>query len=259
MGWLAHERYEAEFEAETARLGAVAVELGPAAAVPTCPEWTVRELVKHVGTGHRWAAEIVERRLDVPAPYPVHDAPQDPDSWVEWLAAGAGRLAEAVRAAGPDQPVWTWQADRTAGFWLRRMLHDELVHRFDAEIAAGRLGDVAPDLAADGVSDALATAATLSGAGSHIRSFRRLVGTGQTLRLRATDPGLSIGEWLTERGPDGVRWLDGPSSANVDVAVDGPARELLLVLNRRLEPERAGLTITGDGALFTQWLEHTRF
>ena len=26
------------------------------APVPTCPEWTVRDLVTHVGSGHRWSA-----------------------------------------------------------------------------------------------------------------------------------------------------------------------------------------------------------
>jgi hypothetical protein len=49
--------------------------------------------------------------------------------------AGAWMLGDAVPVAGPKQPVWTWQKDRWAGFWLRRMLHDEVVHRFDAELA----------------------------------------------------------------------------------------------------------------------------
>ena len=69
-------------------------------------------------------------------------------------------LADAVRAAGPGQPVWPWTADRSAGFWLRRMLHDEVVHRFDAEMALGIEGGLAADLAADGVSDVLDTMAT---------------------------------------------------------------------------------------------------
>ncbi|KIF71110.1 hypothetical protein HY68_24945, partial [Streptomyces sp. AcH 505] len=31
----------------------------PGARVPTCPEWRVRDLVGHIGQGHRWAAGIV--------------------------------------------------------------------------------------------------------------------------------------------------------------------------------------------------------
>lgn len=44
MAWLGHDRYEADFEAETTRLGVAASQLDPQAPVPTCPEWTVRDL-----------------------------------------------------------------------------------------------------------------------------------------------------------------------------------------------------------------------
>jgi uncharacterized protein (TIGR03083 family) len=218
----------------------------------------VRDLVTHVGTGHRWAAEIVEGRLQAPAPYVIIHAPQEPGAWVDWLTAGARRLAEAVRNGGPDRPVWTWRPQEgTAGFWLRKMLHDELVHRFDVELADGRLGEVAPDVAADGVSDLLASIATLSPTDSPDPIFGGLVGTGETMQLQATDPGLTAAEWLVERTPAGVGWRHGHAPA--DVTVRAPARELLLVLNRRLDPAREGVEIAGDRALFTHWLEHSRF
>src|SRR5215468_10857369 len=106
MGWLGHDRYEAEFAAETARLGTVLSGLEPAAPVPTCPEWTVRDLVTHVGTGHRWATGIVAGRLSVPPSYVTASAPEEPGEWADWLAAGAQGLAGAVREAGPELPVW---------------------------------------------------------------------------------------------------------------------------------------------------------
>ncbi len=34
----------------------------PEIEVPTCPGWTVRKLVTHVGRGDRWAATIVRER-----------------------------------------------------------------------------------------------------------------------------------------------------------------------------------------------------
>jgi hypothetical protein len=43
------------------------------------------------------------------------------------------------------------------------------------------------------------------------------------------------------------------------VTVRAPARELLLVLNRRLDPTTEGVEITGDRALFTHWPAHSRF
>jgi uncharacterized protein (TIGR03083 family) len=217
----------------------------------------VRDLVTHVGTGHRWAAEIVEGRMQAPPPYTVVDAPRDPGAWSDWLIAGAGRLARAVRDCGPDGPVWTWRAEGTAGFWLRKMLHDELVHRFDIELACGGPDEVAPDVAADGVQDLLASIAMLSHTGSADPIFARLVGTGETMQLQATDPGLTGAEWLVERTPAGLRWR--PGQAPADVTLRARARELLLVVNRRLDPDGQGVEVTGDRGLFTHWLEHSRF
>ena len=254
MGWLSPARYETEFTSETARLARAVSGLDPACPIPMCPEWTVRDLVTHVGRGHRWAAGIVEQRLTSPPRYSTDEAPGDPAAWAGWLMAGATALADAVREAGADRPVWTWQPDRTAGFWVRRMLHDELVHRFDAELAMGAVGDVAVDLAADGVSDMLETAATLSRYSSRARGFPALAGSGETLGFATTD---HAAVWTAERAPDGVTWRhgDGPTA----VTVRAPARELLLLVNRRIDPGDDSIEVTGDHALLHHWLEHTRF
>jgi uncharacterized protein (TIGR03083 family) len=107
-------------------------------------------------------ARIIEESLLTPPPYALIPAPADVVAWADWLSTGARRLIEAVRAGGPERPVWSWQSDNTPAFWLRKMLHDEVIHRVDAERAAGRHSVIAPDLAAEGVSDLLATIGTLS-------------------------------------------------------------------------------------------------
>jgi uncharacterized protein (TIGR03083 family) len=252
--WLEYRRYETAFADETDRLGEIVATTDPARAIPTCPEWTVRDLVGHVRTGHAWAADIIERRLTGPAPFVAQPAPDDPSAWPSWLREGSDRLTAAVRDVGPATPVWTWQTDRRAGFWVRRMLHDEIIHRFDVELALGRTGELDPDLAVDGVRDWLTTVATLSVADM---GFAGIAGTGQTLHLQATDPesNAPVGDWLVERTPAGATWQVGAGPA--DVQVRGPALELLLVLNRRRSPDR--LEVSGDGDLFTHWLEHSRF
>ena len=59
------------------------------APVPTCPDWTVRDLVAHQGMVHRWAAALVRgerrrrRRTRVEA---AGRAEPDP---LEWLRDGA--------------------------------------------------------------------------------------------------------------------------------------------------------------------------
>jgi hypothetical protein len=135
-----------------------------------------------------------------------------------------------------------------------------LVHRFDAEsAAAGMLSDrfdVATDLAADGVSDMLCTVETLSSADGFESVFLGLRGNGQTLSFHATDDALGNGgDWRAARTASGVRWEH--TRGESDVAVRGPAADLMLVLNRRWSPTR--LEVLGDTALFEHWLENSKF
>jgi uncharacterized protein (TIGR03083 family) len=143
-----HDRYDAALEAETAGFAAAVRDADPAQPVPTCPAWTLGQLTAHVGFGHRWAAVIVERRATGPVPHDQADdlqAPATAEERTRWLLAGAHRLADAVRRAGPGTGVWSWAEERTAGFWLRRITHDTLVHRLDAALAVGRaVGALAP-------------------------------------------------------------------------------------------------------------------
>ena len=230
--------------------------------VPTCPGWTFRQLATHLGRGHRWAAQIVATRATTPIPMrDVADGklPQDPAQHATWLNAGADRVIEAVTAAGSD-PVWTLAGLGPASFWARRRAHEAAVHLADAQLAAGRHVDLAPEVAADGVDEWLARIA--AGTGDTTDPARAqaqdLRGDGQSLHFHATDPGLSgTGEWLVTRAPSGVTVQHGHGKA--DVAVRGPAASLLLVLTRRLPPSDPGIEILGKQALLIHWLQHTPF
>ena len=96
------------------------------------------------------------------------------------------------------------------------------------------------------------TVGTLSSA-EYETPFRSLRGDGETLHFHATD--VDSGEWLATRTPEGVTWEDGHAKA--DVAVRGPAADLLLVLNRRWSPAR--VEVLGDAALLDHWIEHSKF
>jgi len=226
--------------------------------VPTCPEWTFRQLATHVGRGHRWAAQIVATRATAPIPMrEVADGkfPEDPAWHASWLNAGADQVIEAVTAAGGDL-VWTMTGMRPASFWARRRAHEAAVHLADAQLAAGRDVDLAPEAAADGVDEWLA----LIAAGTDLDRGRaqELGGDGQSLHFHATDPGLSgTGEWLVTRTPSGITVQHGHGKA--DVAVRGPAASLLLVLTRRIPPSDPAIEIFGEQALLTHWLTHTPY
>lgn len=251
-------RYYGELRAEAGKLADSVLAGDPAQPVPACPGWTVADLSAHVGRGHRWAAHIIEQRATQPVfPADADDPPPaSPAEHPAWLLAGARRLADAVRESGPDAHVWTWSSNQSAGFWLRRLTHDTIIHRIDAGLARGCPPELAPDVAADGIADLLTAIATLSAPGHPDPVFAGLRGDGETLQLHATDPGLgSAGQWLVHRMPAGVRWEHGHRKA--DSVMRGTALDLLLVMNRRAAPSR--IELLGDESLIAYWLKHSAF
>ncbi|MFD9074271.1 maleylpyruvate isomerase family mycothiol-dependent enzyme [Streptomyces lasiicapitis] len=217
--------------------------------LPTCPEWRLRVLVGHIGQEHRWITSIVWNRQADAIPDP-HDA-TPPADWQQWLRSGAEDLVGAVRATGPDTPVRTFDEPRPAKFWLRRATHDTTVHRVDAALHAGVPYDIAPDLAADAITELLEFLA-LPVAEALRPAVTKLRGDGETMRITTTDAHADGPAWLVIRTPDGVRWQPGRGPA--DVELTGSAQDLLLVLTRRLEPTR--VAVHGESALLAHWLEH---
>jgi uncharacterized protein (TIGR03083 family) len=213
----------------------------------------VRDLVGHIGQAHRWAAELVRTRAAAPVPDPRDAEPGDPRDWPAWLRDGAAELVAAVTDTGPGTRVWTFLGDQPTRFWLRRMLADTAVHVADAAIAAGREFTIAPDIAADTISEGLGLISAAEAAGLK-PELGELRGDGQTLQLRPTD---AEAGWLITRTSGGVTWER--RTAGADVVVTAPAHVLLLVFSRRIAPDDPRLAITGDRALVDHWWAHTSF
>lgn len=135
-----------------ARLASVARDLS--AAVPSCPGWTVRDVLGH--TAEVYEHKIACTRLGAePDPWPPA-WPADRDL-VAWFVDAHRRLIALFEELGPNAPSFTWwPPDQTVGFWARRMAHETVVHRVDAELAVGDPSPVDPDLAVDGVDEVLA-------------------------------------------------------------------------------------------------------
>ena len=132
------------------------------------------------------------------------------------------------------------------------MFGEASVHRADAASALGLQYELAPEPAVAAIEDWLDTM-TSSGYWENRPDFANAMrGDGQTLHFHATD---APGEWLARREPDMV--VLERTHAKADVAVRGPAAELLLVLSRRRPLAAAStLEIQGDSALFDHWIEH---
>ncbi|MFF4605244.1 maleylpyruvate isomerase family mycothiol-dependent enzyme [Streptomyces sp. NPDC001339] len=262
QGSLTHEEYCAQLLIETEKFRETVRHGDLSATVPTCPDWTLADLARHVGGAHRWAGTIVATRAtesvdfaDVPGvPGP---SGEDAAALDAWLAEGVDRTVAALREAGPDTEVWTWSPVRRAGFWARRMTHETLVHRADAALTAGSAFDVPPEAAADCLEEWLQLVG-LPQFAAHKPEVADVLGPGRTLHLHATDarPELAA-EWLIDLTGDTVTHRRAHEKAAV--ALRGPLTDLLLVVLRRQPADAGNVEVLGDHTLLDRWLEVTDF
>jgi uncharacterized protein (TIGR03083 family) len=210
--------------------------------VPSCPGWTTRALVTHLGAVHRWAAATVLSGQRLDALTPVATEPL-----VDWYAGTAEALLAALRAVDPQEPVPNFsRIDERAAFWSRRQAHETTVHAVDAAQALGHdEGDWTVDaaLAADGVDEVLQV------------FFPRLTARGRRpdvrnrIRLLASDTGQS---WLIAPGSSETSPpLQLHPSYDEDAVVRGTAHELYLALWNRLDHERLEFEDFGGWEMFS--------
>ncbi|GIF49967.1 uncharacterized protein (TIGR03083 family) [Asanoa ferruginea] len=225
------------------------------APVPTCPQWTLADLVDHVGSTQRMVAMLVSERMSDPGEAFARyvPAPSDPTRWAAWLTDGASEAKQAFESAADDTPVWD-PSGGAAGvpFWSRRLFGEASVHRADAAATLGVPYALAPEYGVAAIEDWLDTM-TSEGYWENRPDFADAMrGDGQTLHFHATD---APGEWVARREPDMVV-LD-RTHTKADVAVRGPAADLLLALSRRRPVDALPeLEIHGDRALLDHWIGH---
>jgi uncharacterized protein (TIGR03083 family) len=171
--------------------------------VPSCPGWTVGELVRHLGSVYRrtranaGSGEIREGWGPVVIP---EDAPAASDeAVVGWFAAQLAAVDTFLDGLDPDQAAWNWAPQsKTAGFWHRRMAHETAVHRWDAQLATGLPEPLESKLAGDTVAEVLDT---FLPAGRR-RDPGEVFGV---VQLLASDMGQ---EWFVRLRGEGVALLD---------------------------------------------------
>ncbi|HEV8628213.1 MAG TPA: maleylpyruvate isomerase N-terminal domain-containing protein [Acidimicrobiia bacterium] len=226
---------------------------GVDAPVPTCPDWTVADLARHQGRVFHWMSALVETKAqEVIDRTPFEEEAQGADDPLTFVAGGAEHALAVLGAVDPDTPVWNWfdGGPGPARFWFRRIAHETVVHRADAEAAAAApaaaLSRVEPaELAADGIDEFLAFLVLRARGG-------RPAGLSGSYHFHTTDV---PGEWVVVFDGDDVTVRR--EHAKADVAVRGPASDLELFLYNRRGSE--GLEVFGDPAAVAAWTEHIRF
>jgi len=212
----------------------VATAPDPLAAVPSCPDWQLPDLIAHLTVVHRfWTAAVTAGPGFVPTAVEPESG-LSPEQALARSEEATAAMLTALRKSGPQQPCWTWWpgtgAPQDTGAVARHQVQEAAVHTYDAQLAVGAPLPVAEPVAVDGIDEFLTLSWGTAGPWPHAPA---------RVRLR-TDEGPS---WLAELTSAGVQPI-APDDGPVTLELAAPASELLLALHRRRPP--AAVRVGGD-------------
>jgi uncharacterized protein (TIGR03083 family) len=256
MGIPSYERRRAEIVTQTELLVSSLTDADLGIQVPSTPDWTLNQLLRHLGHAHRWADTMLRERLPEidfsrnEAQHLSSYVGETPSVLVPWLREGAASLAEVLGEVDQDEMIAPLNGFPGPRVWSRRMMHETVIHRWDALNALGVPFTLDPEIAQDTLREWTGLAVPYA--------FQRwpaetapLTGAG-TVHLHATDAEAEFVIDFTGQAPV-VR--EGHEKASV--AVRGPVIDLLLTVYRRRSPD--GLEVFGDRELLDLVLDRVRF
>ncbi|OBB03384.1 hypothetical protein A5662_11985 [Mycobacteriaceae bacterium 1482268.1] len=216
---------------------ALADELDLAAPVPTCPGWSLGDLVGHLFSAHRWVTSCVKagtqaQQRDLPA------APSERTELTAWARQALAELLSVLWETSPNQLVWTPLRGPAPSIWWRRKAAVEAaIHRWDAHRAVRE------------EPHPIAASLALAGIDEFSQDFLPPMlmsmpepPPASTICLEPTD--ISDGRVLTLRETVGHE----PAP---HVRIRGTASDLLLWMWNRIPPEH--LKIEGDPSVAQWW------
>ncbi|MDO5501840.1 MAG: maleylpyruvate isomerase family mycothiol-dependent enzyme [Actinomycetia bacterium] len=236
---LSFEDYGAGLGAAATVLRANATSTSLGAPVPTCPGWTVADLVAHQGMVHRWAAGILSAAAGAAAPDPagLEREGRESDDLLQWFDDGATDLLDVLSKTPSDWDGFFFLRglpSRRDG-WARRQCHETTMHAVDAMSA--RLTRVpsaeqlwfSPALAADGIDELIM--GFLPRRSTTLRSPEPV-----TLEIGTTDTGHA---WTVEIGEEAPVVHRAPTE-QADARWRGTAIDMYLHLWNRLPQSAIG-------------------
>lgn len=219
------------------------------AQVPTCPDWTLRDLAGHIGMGRfTWGATVAAGpdATGKAVPEGVPAMPQDREELLAWLAASTRALLDALSAADADRGCWVpWtdsQSPATCGAVARHQVQEIAVHTYDAQLTAGVPEPLPEDVAVDGVDEFLVTCVATSSPWPHEPAVLDYVVTeGPAWRMRFDGAGADVASWADDQ------------HTGADLVGRASASDLVLSFYARVPLDR--LTLEGDPAVLDHLVE----
>ncbi|HEY3978840.1 MAG TPA: maleylpyruvate isomerase family mycothiol-dependent enzyme [Streptosporangiaceae bacterium] len=238
-------------EDRSAALRVAAAEVALDSLVPGCPDWSVRELVTHLGEVQRtWAYIVAAGPSAEPPDEDAVPGVEPGEDLLAWSAESTGELVRALAAAGPDQECWTWwaqaggSAPSTSAAVARHQVQEAAVHAFDAQEAAGQPEPLPGVVAADGIGEFLTVGMATMGAWP--------LAPGRVTLVADDGP-----TWTVDLSQSGARahQTEGDGGVAEDGSVRGSASDLVLALyGRHLH---GALRTEGDEKLATAMITWT--
>ena len=210
--------------------------------VPHLEGWTVHSVVGHMAWLCRFVTLALAATPDDPPNRGSVGEPPIGGAVLDWFTEGADEVIAALQAAEPGTIRPTWTGPQPASWWLRRLAHELSIHRWDAEVGAGREAHpVDATQAIDGIDEVLEVFVP------NRLEFGVLDAAGRTIHLHTTD--VEGGEWMLHLHADRIEWER--AHAKGDVAARATASDLMLLLWGRIGPDQ--VDVFGDEDLLRRW------
>ena len=232
---------------ESARFADLVAAAPPNAPVPSCPGWSVADLTWHLLEVQYFWASIATDLLQSPETVVDLVRPSD-DALPAMFRQQTQRLIDTLSSHEPDDACWSWHdSGHSIGWVRRRQAHEALIHRVDAELAAGQRSPIDPLLAADGIDEIL----TVMMDATDLPDWATFTADGSSAEI-ASNAGeawtLILGRFTGTSPASGITYDDAAiqlaDTLRTSTTIEGPPAELNLWLWGRGSLDTA--TVTGD-------------
>ncbi len=227
---------------EAARVG------GRDCAIPSCPDWTMKQLSSHVAVEFAdWCYSNLTLAPGHSDPLKATAAalppmPDDFDELLGYIVLNASRFADHARDIDLESEVWVFDSVGPARFWLRQTIMEVAVHVWDAATAVGHPSPLSEQISLEVIDQDCAM------------QFHRGHWWGEPWTPPSTPFGLIASDtgaswYLFEDGGRANYRSGGAQNATAQVAA--PAESLCLWLAGRTTPSE--VTVIGDPAIAQAW------